>query len=147
MADEQPDQSDRILPWTIKGIEPEARNAAISAAKREKQTLGEWMARAIRNQIQSDRGRERAPAVVGPAVQPAANLAEVERTVALIRELSDSGAPPPKAVSRLAYGLLKSQLETLRGPTSSKKSPTKSLESQTEQESPTASQKSPTEED
>jgi hypothetical protein len=52
-ADGAADQSDRVKPWTVKGIPPEVRHAAIAAANREKQPIGEWLARAIRNQLQS----------------------------------------------------------------------------------------------
>ncbi len=58
------DQADRVKPWTIKGIPPEARNTAIAAAEREGQTVGEWMTRATRAQGQADRQANRAPVSV-----------------------------------------------------------------------------------
>lgn len=126
------DQSDRVKPWTIKGIPPEARNAAIAAAEREKQNLGEWIARAIRSQIQSDRQASRTPVVVGPEVQPRADLGEIERIVALTAQLAAAGAPVPKGVSRAAYGLLRQQLVILKpGPTKAASSPTEEPDGQT----------------
>jgi hypothetical protein len=136
------DQSDdAIKPWTIKGIAPENRNAAIAAASREKQTLGEWISRAIRTQIQIDLGRERLPAPMAP--RPLVDRAEVAKTVESIQALAATGAPVPKRVSRLAYGLLGDHLEALRGPakrgtgrapgpTQETESPTEPADSQTE---------------
>ena len=51
---EREDVSDRVKPWTIKGIAPEERNAAIAAADRQDMNIGEWLSRAIRAQVQSD---------------------------------------------------------------------------------------------
>ena len=56
---EREDASDRIKPWTIKGIAPEERNTAIAAADRQGATIGEWLSRAIRTQVQSDHQSER----------------------------------------------------------------------------------------
>jgi hypothetical protein len=112
------DQSDQdVKPWTIKGVKPDIRNAIIAHAAREKMPLGEWIERAGRAYIQADRQKDKAPVVVGQQVRPTVDLAEVERTVAMIKDLADSGAPPPKTISRLAYGLLRDRLQGMRGPT------------------------------
>ena len=42
-------------------VTAEARNAAIAAAHREGQTLGEWLDRAIRQSIKAERAGELAP--------------------------------------------------------------------------------------
>lgn len=122
------DQSDATTkPWTIKAIPWEARNAAISAADREKQTIGEWLTRAIMAQVQSDRQRDRAPAVVRPETDPQSDLSNIERMVTLATQLAvATGAPPPKGVSRVAYGLLRDRLQRIKGvgPTRSRSSPT-----------------------
>lgn len=111
------DQSDDVKPWTIKGIPPEVRNAGIAAAGREKMTIGEWLARAIRSQVQSDRQQDRAPVVVGPTVRPTADLADIERLIAATAELAQAtGEPPPKGVSRAAYGLLRDKLASIKSP-------------------------------
>jgi len=127
---------DRIKPWTIKGISPEARNAAIAAAERARQPIGEWVSRAIRSQVQSDRQESRAPVPVrpqsAPASDPAADLSELERLVAMTTSLSVAGAPPPKAVSRSAYGLIRKRLAEMKGPTGSRSSPTQTALSPTE---------------
>ena len=148
---DQADQpsDDRIKPWTIKGISPEARNAAIAAAERGRMPIGEWVSRAIRGQVQSDRQENRAPVPVRPepaaASDPAADLAQLERLVALTTSLAGAGAPPPKAVSRGAYGLIRQRLAEMRGPTESRSGPTRSPLGQTEPPlGPTGEASSPT---
>ena len=117
MSDQSDPQSDAATkPWTIKAIPWEARNAAISAAEREGQTIGEWLTRAIRVQVQSDRQRDRAPAVIIPETDPKSDLGDIERMIALAAQLATAtGAPPPKGVSRVAYGLLRERLEQIKG--------------------------------
>jgi hypothetical protein len=140
------DQSDDIKPWTIKGVGPEARNAATAAAGREKQTIGEWITRAIRTQIQSDRQQDRAPVVVGPVVNHETDLATLERLVALTASLAAAGAPPPKAVSRQTYSLIRDSLAAIKGggPTAGAVSRTKGQASMTnENKSPTQTESSP----
>lgn len=128
------DPGDRVKPWTIKGIPAEARNAAIAAAERERQTLGEWMARAIRTQIQSDRQRDRAPTLVGPEPILLADLGEIERLIAATAELAQaSGEPPPKAITRAAYGLLRSRIKASTGPTKPSLGRTSGAESLTDE--------------
>ena len=51
----------RPAPWSVRGVTAEARNAAIAAAHREGQTLGEWLDRAIRQSIKAERAGELAP--------------------------------------------------------------------------------------
>lgn len=138
---DQSDQAsdDRIKPWTIKGIGPEVRNAAVAAADRAKQPIGEWMSRAIRSQVQADRQESRAPVPVRPEPglipDRTAELAELERLVALTSTLSDAGAPPPKTVSRGAYSLIRQRLAEMKGPTKALTSPTKAASGQTEEAS------------
>src|SRR5690242_13080259 len=60
-TDEALETTDRVRPWTIKGIPPEERNAAIAAAEREGLTIGEWLTRAIRTQAQADHRSDRLP--------------------------------------------------------------------------------------
>ena len=40
--------SNQHLPWSVKGVEPEAREAAKIAARRANLTLGAWLSRCIR---------------------------------------------------------------------------------------------------
>ena len=127
------DEANRVKPWTIKGIPPDIRNAAISAADREKQAIGEWIGRAILSQVKSDRNQNRAPVVVGPAVRPEVDLADIERLIAATAELAQAaGEPPPKVVTRAAYGLLREKLAAIKGPTRRAGSRTVTAESPTE---------------
>ena len=137
MSDQSdPASDDRIKPWTIKGISPEARNAAIAAAERARQPIGEWVSRAIRSQVQSDRQESRAPVPVIPqsasVSDRAADLAQLERLVALTTSLSVAGAPPPKVVSRSAYVLIRQRLAEMRSATPTRSGRTKSDDSPTE---------------
>ena len=130
MAD---DESYRVKPWTIKGIPPEIRNAAIAAADREKMAIGAWLGRAILGQVKTDRTQDRAPAVVGPEVRPEADLADIERLIAATAELAQAaGEPPPKAVTRAAYGLLRDKLASIKGQTRQAGSRTRAAESPTD---------------
>jgi hypothetical protein len=79
----QSDQEvDRVKPWTIKGIPPEERNAAIAAAERNDLTIGEWMVLAIRERIKAERS-DRSPVPVQPSLNqadPRSDLADIERS-------------------------------------------------------------------
>ena len=131
MSDQASDN--QIKPWTIKGISPEARNAAIAAANRAKQPIGEWMSRAIRSQVQADRQESRAPVPVRPDAAAKSDLGELERLVALTASLSSAGAPLPKSVSRSAYGLIRRRLSEMRGPARSGSSPTETTPGPTDE--------------
>ena len=91
-TDEAPETTDRVKPWTIKGIPPEERNAAIAAAEREGLTIGEWLTRAIRTQVQADHRSDRLPTVVDPppslASDRQSDLADLERVVDLAQKLA-----------------------------------------------------------
>ena len=65
-TDETLETTDRVKPWTVKGIPPEERNAAIAAAEREGLTIGEWLTRAIRTQVQADHRSDRLPVTLDP---------------------------------------------------------------------------------
>lgn len=114
MPPETDQQSDAIKPWTIKGIPPEARNAAITAAERADQTIGEWIARAIRQTIQADRKADRAPVPLeNTQVRPSAPQVDVDTierlTQAAARLAEASGEPVPKSVSRQLYARIRDQ--------------------------------------
>ena len=113
--------SDDIKPWSIRGVPPESRNAAISAANREKMAIGAWMDRAIRTQVQADLGRQTAPAISSDNDRPTRQtIDDVAKVVGLISEMSAAGAPPPKRVAAQAYGLLKAALSDIKASTSDK---------------------------
>lgn len=108
------DQSDRVKPWTIKGIPPEERNAAIAAADREGVVLGEWMRLAIRTKIKADRGAKGKGAVAARGAKaPPMDLTEMERLVALVHQMQQStGEPPPQSVSRTLYARIRERLNS-----------------------------------
>ena len=81
-------------PWTIKGVSMEARNAAIAAAERARQTQGEWLSRNILLMVKAERAENRMPAVTsGPdttvgKVTPACSMEDVALAVASLEKLS-----------------------------------------------------------
>src|SRR6476646_6751810 len=115
-TDEVVDTTDRVKPWTIKGIAPEERNAAIAAADREGLTIGEWLTRAIRTQVQADHRSDRLPVVAEiPASVMAdrqSDLADLERLVSLSEKLATAnGQPIPPTITRATYSLLREPLK------------------------------------
>jgi hypothetical protein len=113
------DQPDRgVPPWTIKGVPPEVRYAAVKAAKDAEQTQAEWLSRAIRTLIQHDRQQNRLPVPVGQPVRladPEADLLEIERLMGVVKDLHGvTAAPPPKRLTSLAYGLVSARLKTIK---------------------------------
>ncbi len=92
--------SDSIKPWTIRSIPPEERDAASEAARRSDLTLGEWLSRAIRGQIQ--RESQEPPVAGGHIVVP-----DVMRIAGTFRDLAAAGVPISKAnAKRLCKALL-----------------------------------------
>ena len=95
---------------------PEERSAATEAAKRAGQTLGEWISRAARAQIQQEAGANRLPVPVpvpvpvrqeppgtSDTLEPpdtSAKLSDVERVALVLCGLSASGLPVPKGHAR-----------------------------------------------
>jgi len=109
------EMSDSIKPWTIRGVAPEERNAAGEAARRANMTLGEWLSRAIRTEIQQALQASRAPVPVGqPVGQPAADsqtsLSDVERIASAMRDLAAVGLPVPKGHAAQVSRALVAQL-------------------------------------
>jgi hypothetical protein len=118
-TDEVVDTTDRVKPWTIKGIAPEERNAAIAAADREGLTIGEWLTRAIRTQVQADHRSDRLPVPLDPpASLPSdrqSDLADLERVVELAKSLSSAnGEPIPSGITRATYFLMREHLKALK---------------------------------
>jgi hypothetical protein len=110
-ADRKANGSDRIKPWTIKGVAPEERNAAIAAADRADQNIGVWLGRAIRLAVQADQSRPPVPVQTEETDRPA-DLSDLERMVAMAQQLATaSGRPPPRTVSGLAYKVIRQRLE------------------------------------
>ena len=106
-----PTTSDRVKPWTIKSIAPEERNAAIAAADRAGQTIGEWLTRAIRSQVQADHQADKAPVMIERAVIPkvdqSADLVDLERLVGLAERIANAnGKPIPPGITRATHAVI-----------------------------------------
>src|SRR3954453_812287 len=114
---EAADTTDRVKPWTIKGIAPEERNAAIAAAEREGLTIGEWLTRAIRTQVQADHRSDRLPVVADPPFPKAdrqADLADLERMITLAEKIAaTNGEPIPTVITRATYSLMREHLRAI----------------------------------
>ncbi len=126
---EAADTADRVKPWTIKGIPPEERNAAIAAAEREGLTIGEWLTRAIRTQVQADHRSDRVPVVIDAPPTKAdrqSDLADLERMITLAEKIANANSQPiPAAITKATYALMRDHLRDIRAsPTSSPRSRT-----------------------
>src|SRR3954451_1786220 len=113
------DATDRVKPWTIKGIAPEERNAAIAAAEREGLTIGEWLTRAIRTQVQVDHRSDRLPIVTEiPASAKGdrqSDLADLERMITLAEKIANAnGQPIPSGITKATYALMRDHLRDIR---------------------------------
>lgn len=113
------DGAERVQPWTVKGIGPEERNAAIAAAKREGMTIGEWLTRAIRSQVQADRQADRSPVLVEEPVRPRgdrqSDLSDLERMIALAKQIAEVNKTTiPIGITRATHGLLREHLRSIR---------------------------------
>src|SRR6201985_1853864 len=107
-GDLREDASDRVKPWTIKGIAPEERNAAIAAADRQDMTIGEWLSRAIRAQVQADQRSDRSPVPVDlqgrAGSDRQSDLSSVERMIALARQIAEvNNSPIPRSITRTTH--------------------------------------------
>lgn len=105
--------TDDPKPWSIRGVHPEVRNAALAAAKREGVTIGEWLDRAIRSHVKT--GRKPEENTPDNAVRQLADLSDAERLVSMISRLAEAGAPVPKLVARKAYNVIRDRLKDVQG--------------------------------
>src|SRR3954469_9646459 len=106
---------DRVKPWTIKGIGPEERNAAIAAAEGEGLTIGEGLTRAIRTQVQADHRSDWLPVVMEIPASAKADrqsyLADLERMIDLAQKLAAATSEPiPTGITRATYALMREHL-------------------------------------
>jgi hypothetical protein len=129
MADDE--QSDKVGPWTVKGIPPDVRVEITRAAKRADQTVGEWLQGAVRLAIQAERqgppARPPEDDRPQPAPAPVLNLASalevVERLTAVLPGLTgDDGR-----LAEAARKVIRQNLAALDLASRPPRSPPKSL--------------------
>jgi hypothetical protein len=115
---EREEASERVKPWTVKGIAPEERNAAIAAAERADMTIGEWLSRAIRSQVQADLKSDRAPVPLGTGTRTSdrqSDLSSVERMIALARQIAEvNNSPIPRSITRATHAIMRDHLSAIR---------------------------------
>ena len=80
----------KAVPWSIKGVDFDAREAAKEAARRDGLTLGEWMNRAI-----SDRAAE-----IGVSAQEFIADERLEAVAAQLARLSRDAEATPQQAAR-----------------------------------------------
>jgi hypothetical protein len=109
--------TDDDAPWTIKSIAKLDSQAAVSAAKRQRLTVGEWVGMAIRRQIEAERaeaepqmGEVIPPGGQGLTVMPhhamgLSDLAVAVELVERITRLRPDGKPPRGFVRRIEQRL------------------------------------------
>lgn len=106
-----------IKPWTIKGIAPEHRNAAIAAADRADVLIGEWMSRAILSQVKIDQRTAVASATTqsGPATGPSASgLAEITQLIEIAKGLQGLEGVSDRTKG-LPLSLIRERLKAAKG--------------------------------
>jgi hypothetical protein len=112
--------TDSIRPWTIRAISTEVRDMAISTARAEGQSTGQWLERRIRQWCAEDSTSvARAPgvavAVTSPPVQPVDQVTAAGQLVKLAIELSDTSENQRKdPLIRAARGTVKAMLAAVR---------------------------------
>jgi hypothetical protein len=107
---------DSIAPWTIKAVATETRNAAISAARQEGLTVGQWLERRVREWTADSLG------AVIPSQKPGQTTPPVGQTpldllemMAVLERAQTAGMTIPKDVRHHAMGLIRSRIREARG--------------------------------
>ena len=88
------------IPWSVKGIEPEVREAAKVAARRSGMTLGEWL-----NSVILDQADDAPPAPARPGFRrqepaPSVRLEDIAEQLARIARREQDTTPNPYAATR-----------------------------------------------
>jgi len=84
--------------WTVKGISPEARNAAVRAANASGEELGVWLSRLINKVSQAERDE------VAPANGRAADVAAAENGTASDADTGDKLSSIERAMRQSRAG-------------------------------------------
>jgi hypothetical protein len=82
-------------------------------------TIGEWLTRAIRTQVQADHRSDRLPVALDPPlpskVDRQADLADLERMITLAEKIAGAnGQPIPPGITRATYALMRDHLRDIR---------------------------------
>ena len=89
------------LPWSVKGIEPDVREAAKLAARRSGMTLGEWLNSTILEQAD---GADVQP-VAAPRARATVSAPSIERTTSRLEDIAESSPAFPSVKVRLLLAL------------------------------------------
>jgi len=121
---------DELSAWSVRGVNVDARNAAVSHAKRSKMSVGAWVEQAIRDKIKADRSASKDLAKRGPV-----SLAEAGNVIEMLQKLSGAGVEIPSGLQRSAVSMLtKVTREVTKGQTVPGIGTTIKTDSQTGQE-------------
>ena len=75
------------IPWSIKGVEPELREVAKTAARRSGMTLGEWLNSAINEQADAPAGH--APLAAQPRTHSLISTHPIERAASRLEDIAE----------------------------------------------------------
>lgn len=92
---------DELSAWSVRGVNVDARNAAVFHAKRSKVSVGVWVEQAIRDKIKADRNAGKDLAKRGPV-----SLAEAGNVIEMLQKLSGAGVEIPSGLQRSAVSML-----------------------------------------
>jgi len=92
---------DELSAWSVRGVNVDARNAAVSHAKRSKMSVGAWVEQAIRDKIKADRNAGKDLAKRGPV-----SLSEAGNVIEMLQKLSGAGVEIPTGLQRSAVSML-----------------------------------------
>ena len=101
------DKPSSYAQWSVRGVSPEARNAATAAAERANVSIGEFLGRAILSQIKADRERGTSVATVPStpteplsAAQILDDVTSLLTTAAAVSQVT--GRPVPRYIATAA---------------------------------------------
>lgn len=117
--------TDTVKPWTVKAIATEARDLAITVARREGMSTGQWLERVIRAAAEGGTGRHvvattlEPPRALTPLPVPASPVVDMAGLAGLLGAIqavtASAEIPMPKATARHAVSLMTAQLRAARG--------------------------------
>jgi localization factor PodJL len=77
------------IPWSVKGVEPELREIAKSAAKRSGMTLGEWLNSAINEQAETPGTAETEQNATRPAIHSRISTHPIDRAATRLEDIAE----------------------------------------------------------